>query len=130
MSELSATIEESLEKVAERAGDPTTAVYARLFARYPDMQALFIRDLDGAVKGEMLTKTLECALDLAGPNAYAANFIRSEVVNHEGVGVPPEVFTRFYEVTAETFADLLGEAWTPAYAAAWRTIVERVRALA
>jgi hemoglobin-like flavoprotein len=126
MSQLSEVIEESLERLVERAGDPTEAVYARLFDRYPEMRALFIRDVDGAVRGEMLTKTMECALDLAGPNIYAANFIRSEVVNHEGVGVPPDVFPRFYEVAVDTFAALMGPDWTPAYETAWRGIVARV----
>ncbi|WP_297694044.1 globin [Phenylobacterium sp.] len=126
----SEVIEESLEKLAERAGDPTQAVYARLFARYPEMQALFVRDVNGAVRGEMLAKSLECALDLAGPNAYAANFIRCEVVNHEGVGVPADVFPRFYEVAVETFAELLGDDWIPAYEAAWGGIVARVAELA
>lgn len=130
MNELSDVMEQSLEALVERAGDPAPIVYARLFARYPEVEALFIRDLDGAVRGEMLTKAIECALDLAGPNAYAANFIRCEVVNHEGVGVPSDVFPRFYEVAVDTFAELLGVDWTPAYEAAWRGIVARVAALA
>src|SRR5207253_3077319 len=83
MSDAHAVIEESLERLAERAGDPTAEVYARLFVRYPEMEALFVRDVDGAVKGEMLAKVFECALDLSGPNAYAANFIACEVVNHD-----------------------------------------------
>jgi hemoglobin-like flavoprotein len=124
-----AVIEESLERLAERAGDPTPAVYARLFARYPEMEALFARDVDGAVRGEMLAKMFECALDLAGPNAYAANFIRCEVVNHEGLGVPPEVFPGFFEVAVETFRGVLGAGWTPAYEAAWGDLVAQVRDL-
>lgn len=126
MPSLAATIEESLERVADRAGDPTPAVYARLFARYPEMQALFVRDRDGAVKGEMLNKLFEVALDLAGPNAYAANFIACEVLNHEGVGVPREVFPHFFEVAVETFRDLAGPDWTPAYDTAWRDLIARV----
>lgn len=122
-------IEESLEHLAERAGDPTKAVYARLFALCPETEALFVRDADGAVKGEMLAKMIECALDLAGPNAYAANFIACEIVNHDGVGVSREVFPRFFEVAAETFAELMGPDWTPAYAAAWRDLIGRIAAI-
>jgi len=129
MNDTHAVIEESLERLAERAGDPTPAVYARLFARYPETQALFVRDVDGAVKGEMLAKVFECALDLSGANAYAANFIACEVVNHDGVGVPRETFPRFFDVAVETFAELLGPEWTPAYAAAWSGLVERIEAI-
>jgi hemoglobin-like flavoprotein len=123
-------IEESLERLVERAGDPTAAVYARLFARYPQMEPLFVRDVKGAVLGEMLARTLDCALDLAGPNSYAANFIACEAVNHDGVGVPREIFVQFFEVAVEVFADLSGPDWTPAYARAWRALVERAGEIA
>jgi len=129
MTATEATIEQSLERLAQRAGDPTAAVYGRLFARYPEMQPLFVRDADGAVKGEMLAKMFECALDLAGPNAYAANFIACEIVNHEGVGVPRDVFPRFFDVAVDTFAELLGPEWTPAYEAAWRALIGRIEAI-
>jgi hemoglobin-like flavoprotein len=124
-----AVIEESLERLAERAGDPTAAVYARLFALYPETEALFVRDLDGAVKGEMLAKVFEIALDLAGPNAYAANFIACEIVNHDGVGVPRETFPRFFDVAVDVFAELMGSDWTPAYDAAWRALIARIAAI-
>ena len=129
MPDTHALIEESLERLAERAGDPTQAVYARLFALYPETEALFVRDTDGAVRGEMLAKTLECVLDLAGPNAYAANFIACEIVNHQGVGVPREVFARFYEVMVQTFSDLAGPEWTAAYGGAWGGLVARIKAV-
>jgi hemoglobin-like flavoprotein len=129
MRDAHAVIEESLERLAERAGDPTQAVYARLFARYPETEALFVRDVDGAVKGEMLAKVFEIALDLSGANVYAANFIACEVVNHEGVGVPRETFPDFFDAAVEAFAELLGPDWTPAYAAAWAGLIARVAAI-
>ena len=91
------------------------------------MRPLFQRDVDGAVKGEMLAKLIECVLDLAGPNAYAANFIACEIVNHEGVGIPREVFPAFFDVAVDTFRELLGAGWTPAYDEAWGRIIARVR---
>ena len=41
----------SLEALAERVGDPADQVYARLFEAYPEMEALFVRDTTGAVRG-------------------------------------------------------------------------------
>ena len=45
---------QSLDLLAERLGDPAPAVYARLFGRFPEVEAEFARDVDGAVRGEML----------------------------------------------------------------------------
>lgn len=130
MSDLARILEESLETVVERAGDPAPAVYAALFARWPDLEPLFQRDVNGDVRAEMFLKTIECLQDLAGPNLYAANFIACEIVNHDGVGVPREVFPLFFEVTGETLASLAGEGWTPAYAEGWRQLIGRARAAA
>ncbi|HEX2818156.1 MAG TPA: globin [Phenylobacterium sp.] len=119
----------SLEALAERAGDPARQVYARLFAEHPDMQALFVRDTTGAVRGEMLAMAFECLLDIGGTGAYAANLIAAERVNHQGVGVPPEAFGRFFPILAQTCRELLGEAWTPQVDAAWAELLGRIAVL-
>ena len=36
-----------LALVAERRGDPTADVYARLFAAHPELEALFVMDRGG-----------------------------------------------------------------------------------
>jgi hemoglobin-like flavoprotein len=122
-------VAQSLELLAERAGDPRDAVYARLFAAHPEMEALFVRDTTGAVRGEMLAVAFECILDIGGAGAYAANLIAAERVNHDGVGVPPEIFGRFFPLLAETCRDILGEAWTPQVDAAWAGLLARLDAI-
>ena len=77
-----AAIEASLELAAERGGDLAPAVYARLFARAPQMQALFWRDTSGAIKGEMLAKVFEAILDFTGPRVYAHMLIETEGRNY------------------------------------------------
>jgi hemoglobin-like flavoprotein len=119
----------SLEALAERVGDPTPQVYARLFAEHPDMEALFVRDTTGAVRGEMLAMAFECLLDIGGTGAYAANLIAAERVNHEGVGVPPQAFGRFFPILAQTCRELLGEAWTSEVDAAWAELLARIAVL-
>lgn len=114
-----ALIEASLARVAERLGDPTALVYARLFAEFPQLEVLFVGDKLGTVRGNMLQTTLECLLDHAGPRAYAHHFVGSERVNHVGVGVPPEMFDRFYATVIATFRDALGADWTAETDAAW-----------
>ena len=125
-----ALIEASLERVADRLGDPAPLVYARLFAAYPELEALFTADKLGLVRGNMLQVTLECLLDFAGPRAYARHFVGSERVNHQGVGVPCEMFDHFYQTVIATFRDALGDAWTPETEAAWQRAAQGLVAAA
>ena len=115
-----ARIEASLALVAERLGDPAPLVYARLFAAFPELEALFVGDKQGLVRGNMLQVTLECLLDFAGPRAYATYFVGSERVNHAGVGVPSDMFDRFYQTVIATFREGIGPDWTEATEAAWQ----------
>ena len=118
-----ALITESLDLVAARCADPTPLVYARLFAQNPEMEALFIRDIDGSVRGQMLYQVIEAVLDFAGPRAFGANLMKAEIANHENLGVPREVFATFFRVTMETFREIAGPDWTPGMAAAWRELL-------
>lgn len=109
----------SLELASERAGDLTPHVYARLFAAHPEMEAQFVRDTNGLVKGEMLARVFEMVLDFIDRGAYAAHMVQCEVVTHEGYGVPPDVFPLFFDTVVETLRDAAGPDWTPAMEAAW-----------
>jgi hemoglobin-like flavoprotein len=115
-----AAVEASLELAAERGGDLAPAVYARLFERQPQMQALFWRDGNDAIKGEMLAKVFEAILDFIGARSYAHNLIETEVITHEGYDVPRQVFATFFGIVAEVVAETCSEAWTPAMEGAWK----------
>lgn len=115
-----AAITESLEIAAERAGDLTSDVYARLFERQPQMQPLFWRDSDGAIKGEMLARVFEAILDFIGERRWADHLIQSEVLTHEGYDVPREVFATFFGVVAEEVHAACADAWTETMDGAWR----------
>jgi hemoglobin-like flavoprotein len=120
-----AAITRSLELVAER-GDPTAAVYARVFAAHPEMEALFIRDVTGAVRGNMLSEVLSAILDLVERDAYGSNLMRIEIVNHENLGVPRQVFPVFFTAMRDTFKEMLGPAWTVETDAAWAGLLARI----
>ncbi|KRB39899.1 MAG: globin [Pseudomonadota bacterium] len=119
----------SLAEVAERHGDPTEAVYRRLFSQSPEMAELFINDKTGAARGEMLSVVFETLLDFAGSSSYGGNMVRAEIVNHENLGVPPRVFATFFGTVMETVRELLGEAWTPKVQAAWDHMLANLDAL-
>lgn len=121
-------ITQSLEMAGERCADPTGLVYRRLFAAQPEMEALFVRDTDGSVRGQMLYQVIETMLDYIGGRHFARGMIRAEVVNHENLGVPPQVFASFFAVVMETFREILGDDWTPAMGAAWAELLGELQA--
>jgi hemoglobin-like flavoprotein len=118
-----AAITQSFELAAERRGDITSRVYEKLFAEYPDMLQLFVRDRRGQVRGEMLQRAIEVIFDYIGTNSYAENFLRSEVVTHDGYGVPPEIFSKFFDVLKDTLREALGPLWSQDMDLAWRALL-------
>ncbi len=121
-----ALIERSLEIAAESGGDLTAAVYARLFQERPELEAMFVMDTDGAVRGEMLSRVFDAILDFIGNRAYAQNWINAEATTHEGYLVPRKDFARFFEIVAETVREACGEGWDQGTADAWRALLEAV----
>ncbi len=114
---------QSLELAAERCEDLTPLVYERLFTEQPDMRALFWRDANHAVKGEMLAQAIEAVLDMIGGGRYGARMLQNEVVTHAGYDVPPAVFRTFFSVVVAALADLLQGDWTPDMAAQWQGLL-------
>jgi hemoglobin-like flavoprotein len=125
-----AAIVESLELAGERCPDLTPLVYAKVFAQYPDMLPLFVRDKTGQVRGEMLARVIEVVLDYIDGNHYASNLIASESVTHDGYGVPRDIFPTFFDALAETVREILGPEWTPAFAENWASLTTELRKLA
>lgn len=124
---LKEVILESLEQIVEKAGDPVDRVYIRLFEKYPDMEALFILDKTGGARGHMLSEVLECVVDYCDGDKYATNFVASERMNHEGIGVPADVFTTFLDIVVEVFREISGADWSPEIDAAWRRVITGLR---
>lgn len=118
----------SLERLSTLHGDPTEAIYAHLFAQRPDLEALFVLDRQGQVRGNMLANVFEALLDMAGARRYGLNAILSERVNHEGMGVAPETFPLFFETVRAAASDLLGAEWTPEIENAWREVIGEIAA--
>jgi hemoglobin-like flavoprotein len=116
-------ITESFELAADACEDLTPLVYARLFRQQPQMQAMFVRDTNGQVRGEMLARVIEAILDFVGERHYAATLIQCEVITHDGYDVPPDVFRTFFGVVAETVREVVDTRWTPAMDEAWRSLL-------
>lgn len=123
------TIHASLEAVAERHGDPTEAVYTKMFAEHPDMKPLFILDEDGGAQGHMLQEAIDMLIDMAGENRFGENFIQIELANHVGFGVPTDVFMTFFRIIKDTFKELLGADWSNAFETAWDELLTHADAI-
>lgn len=122
-------IEATLARAAEICGDPRDAVYARLFARRPEFEDLFLLDTDGGVRGSMLQQALECLLDLAAGGGATRSIVTSEWQRHEGYGVPAAAFMLFFEAIRDTFREALGTEWSDAAEAAWAELLADIAAM-
>jgi hemoglobin-like flavoprotein len=109
-------VAESLEIFAARTGDPASAVYARLFARHPEAEALFLMDRGGHVRGQMLAVAFEALLD---GGERLAGLLGIERMNHVNIGVPEALFDGFFALLRTAVKEALGPDWTPAMEAAW-----------
>lgn len=119
-------IEASLELFAERCGDPTALVYAQLFALHPQMEAHFWRDTNGAIRGEMLSRTFDAILDFVGERRYAGHMIGTEMVTHEGYEIPREIFATFFSVIRDAMRQALGPEWSGETDNAWRDLLVEI----
>jgi len=118
-----AVIERSLEIAASRGGDLNAAIYARLFAQYPETEALFVLDRDGQVRGAMMTHVYETIFDFVGERRYAHRFVQSEIVTHAGFNVPRDAFSAFFGIVRDEVELACGADWTPPMAEAWRQLL-------
>ncbi len=113
----------SLETAAEQAGDLTPNVYKRLFANFPETEALFVMDRNGAVRGNMLSHAFDTILDFIGERRYAHNFIASEIVTHVSYDVQPDAFAAFFIVMRDEIRAACGPQWSPDMEDAWQRLL-------
>ena len=118
-----AEIEHSLEIAAARGGDLTGAIYARLFAQFPETEALFLMDRGGQVRGAMLSHVFDTIFDFIGERRYAHRFIGAEIVTHDGYGVDPVAFEAFFGIVRDEVRSACGPDWSAAMAEAWRRLL-------
>jgi hemoglobin-like flavoprotein len=90
------------------------------------MEALFVRDKDGGVRGNMLAEAIHAILDFVARDTYGGNLMRVEIVNHENLGVPKEVFGTFFTAMRDAFKDVLGSAWSREFDEAWAGLLARI----
>jgi hemoglobin-like flavoprotein len=123
-----ADIVASLELLAERCPDPAPVIYRRMFETHPQMEPYFWRDKDGAIRGEMLARTIEAILDFVGERRYAGHMIGTEMVTHEGYMVQREVFITFFTIIRDSAREILADEWSAAFETAWAEMLAEIAA--
>ena len=118
----------SLETVAERCEDVIPPVYEALFKRFPEFEELFVLDIDHGARGHMLNEALSMAEGLLQDDPVAISFVSAELMNHEGYGIGDDVFEGFFQVMADVFRTISGEAWSSEMSAAWDKVHEKAAA--
>lgn len=118
----------SLETVAARCEDVVPPVYAALFQRFPEFEDLFVLDVDHGARGHMLNEALSMAEGLLQDDPVAISFVSAERMNHEGYGITDDVFEGFFQIMAEVFQSIAGEAWSDEMSAAWDEVREKAAA--
>lgn len=113
----------SLDTFATREGDPAPGIYARLFAAHPELEALFLMDTDGGVRGSMLQQAFECLIDVAEGGRMAGVVLGAERVNHESYGVPDNLFDAFFLAIRDSVKASLADDWTAETNAAWTRLL-------
>lgn len=115
----------TLEQTVNRLGDPSDAVYDRLFATNPHYEPLFKMDQDGGVRGSMLEQAFDCLIDLSGDGRMATVILSMERENHESYGVPDDGFMAIYDAIYETVRSSLGKYWTPDMQDTWNRLLRK-----
>ena len=129
MTEKGSHIIDALALWGEVHADPTESVYALLFSRYPELEALFVMDTDGGVRGSMLQQAFECIMDHVGENQIAASLVSTSRILHEGYGVPPGRFDDFFGVMRDACRTDLALEWTEAMDSEWEEMLETFKVL-
>ena len=118
-------LETSFQAIAPSGEAYVTAFYERLFTSFPATRAFF-----ASTDMKEQRKKLLGALALVIQNLRKPEVLTSALTGlgqrHVSYGVRPEHYPIVGAVLLETFADVLGERWTPAYHDAWAQAYEAV----
>src|SRR5260370_41488367 len=111
-------LESSFQAIAPRGEEFVTAFYERLFGQFPQTRAFF-----ASTDMKEQRKKLLGALALVIQNLRKPEVLTSALnglgQRHVSYGVRPEHYPIVGAVLLETFADVLGERWTPGYHDPW-----------
>lgn len=108
----------SFNLVVTREPELTAKFYDIFFTRYPQAQALFVRN-DVAAQQKMLTDALVAVVDHLDDSPWLAKTLSGLGATHVEYGVEPVMFDWVGECLLAAMAEVAGSDWTPELADAW-----------
>jgi hemoglobin-like flavoprotein len=111
-------LETSFQAIAPRGEEFVTAFYERLFTRFPETRAFFASTNMQEQRKKLLGALALVVQNLRKPDVLTAA-LQGLGQRHVGYGVKPEHYVVVGSILLETFADFLGERWTPVLRDAW-----------
>lgn len=109
----------TLERVAERVGDPAGQIYKRLFEKHPEWEDLFVMDKDGGVRANMLATSFNCMIGIAEGSQTPGNLLAAARLHHEGYGLQDGDMDIMFEIMRDVFKDILHDHWPAQTETAW-----------
>ena len=110
-----ATIIQTFEQVAERAGDITDAIIQRYFQRCQDSREL-MDHMDEHMLGRMMEQVL--LLIMEDGDAGLESYLEFETAAHRSYGVQHHMYENLMGAVQDVIAETLGSAFTREMAAA------------
>ncbi len=121
-------LESSFQAIAPRGEAFVTAFYERLFTQFPQTRAFFASTDMKEQRKKLLGALLLVIQNLRKPEVLTSA-LKGLGQRYVAYGVRPEHYPIVGAVLLETFSDLLGERWTPAYHDAWAQAYEAICAI-
>jgi hemoglobin-like flavoprotein len=121
-------LENSFQAITPCGEAFVTAFYERLFTRFPQTRAFFT-STDMKEQRKKLLGALALVIQNLRKPEVLTSALKGLGQRHVNYGVRPEHYPIVGAVLLDTFAELLGERWTPAYHDAWVQAYEAVSAI-
>ena len=119
-----AAVLRSLELYGEHVGEPTTIIYERFFARYPEAEEMFAYDRH--VEERMMSSVLMMISDLADHTSTIDECLYW-ITDHVAWEVSRDMVFDMFEMIHDTICEGLGERWTPEMGTGWHNLLGRMK---
>ena len=121
-------LETSFQEIVPSGETFVRTFYERLFTHFPETRAFFV-STDMKEQRKKLLGALALVIQNLRKPEVLTSALQGLGQRHVTYGVLPEHYPIVGAVLLETFAELLGERWTPAYQDAWAEAYEAVCAI-
>lgn len=115
--ETASLVRQSWAEIQPRRKLVCTDFYRRLFARYPELRALFKDDIERQTG--LFVAMMDTVVSALEQPAPVVPLIKIVGARHAGYGVADADYDKFADALLDTFAQALGEGFTPERRAAW-----------